>query len=44
MLVRTAVRAADPAVRHGNIFTKLSRVFSLDETCYTHFEFIFNYI
>ena len=44
MLVRTAIHVADPAVRNGKICTKLGRLFSLDETCYTHFEFIFKYI
>jgi len=40
MLGRTAISIADPAVRNWNVCTKLSRVFSLDENCYTHFEFI----
>ena len=44
MLIRTAIRIADPAVRNGNICTKLSLIFSVYETCYTHFEFIFKCI
>ena len=44
MLGRATIRVADPAVRKGNMFTELTCMYSLDESWYTHFEFIFKCI